>query len=69
MSQLDPGPPRLDRRYAFRGSNLWGGGVLIAIGLYFLLYNLGLLAWLKWDVVWPVVLIGLGAFIILRRWR
>ncbi len=69
MSQLDPGPPRLTRRYALRGGNLWGGGVLIVIGLYFLLYNLGLLTWLKWDLVWPVVLIGVGAFLIVRRWR
>ena len=43
--------------------------VLIAVGVYFLLLNLGLLWWLRADIFWPLVLIALGAWLILRRTR
>lgn len=43
--------------------------VLIVAGVYFLLYNVGLLYWLRFDYVWPVVLIALGIFLIYRRAR
>ena len=43
--------------------------VLIVIGVYFLLNNLGYLGWLRAEYVWPVVLIGLGVWLILRRAR
>ena len=33
--------------------------VLVVLGLYFLLNNLGLLEWLKPEIVWPIVLIAL----------
>ncbi len=54
--------------------NLWRReyfwpAVLIVLGLYFLLNNLGWLVWLRADLVWPVVLIGLGLWLILRRAR
>jgi hypothetical protein len=41
--------------------------VLIVVGLYFLLHNLGLLDWLRAEIFWPIVLIGLGVWLILRR--
>ena len=47
---------------------LWGVG-LVLIGLYYLLANLGLLPWLRGDVVWPVLLIFLGIALLLRRER
>ena len=43
--------------------------VLVALGIYFLLRNLGLLAWLNGDIVWPVLLIILGVWLIVRRTR
>jgi LiaI-LiaF-like transmembrane region len=43
--------------------------VLILLGVYFLLNNLGWLGWLRPDIVWPVVLIGLGVWLIVRRTR
>ena len=43
--------------------------VLIVLGLYFLLGNLGWLTWLRADLVWPLVLIALGLWLILRRAR
>jgi hypothetical protein len=43
--------------------------VLVVLGLYFLLRNLGVLNWLNGDLVWPVLLIILGVWLILRRTR
>jgi hypothetical protein len=43
--------------------------VLVALGLYFLLRNLGLLDWLSSDIVWPVLIIILGVWLIVRRTR
>jgi hypothetical protein len=43
--------------------------LLVVAGVYFLLYNLGLLEWLKPEIVWPVVLIALGVWLIIRRSR
>lgn len=43
--------------------------VLVVVGVYFLLSNVGLLAWLRFDIVWPVLLILLGAWLIIRRQR
>jgi hypothetical protein len=41
--------------------------VLVVLGVYFLLRNLGLIDWLNGDVVWPVLLIILGVWLIARR--
>jgi len=43
--------------------------VLVVLGVYFLLNNLGLLNWLRPEIVWPIVLIGLGVWLIVRRAR
>jgi hypothetical protein len=44
-----------------------GGLFLVGLGLIFLVMNLGWLAWFRWDVIWPVVLVALGAAILLRH--
>jgi phage shock protein C len=46
---------------------VWIGGILIVLGAYFLLDNLGVFNAFRWDLVWPVVLIALGLFFLLRR--
>jgi len=72
MSQLDPlPPPQPQRSYRWQGrsGSYWAGGLLIVAGAYFLLTNLGLLKWLSWDLVWPVVLIGIGLYLVIRRLR
>jgi phage shock protein PspC (stress-responsive transcriptional regulator) len=48
------------------GGRLMGAVLLIVLGLYFLFGNLG---WLGWADDWllPLLLIGLGAFFLLRR--
>jgi hypothetical protein len=50
-------------------SGLWTGGILILLGVIFLLGNLGLLWWWRWDVFWPLVLIAFGIWLIVRRFR
>jgi hypothetical protein len=47
------------------------GSALILFGLVLLLQNLGLpwLAWLDFDVLWPVLLIVGGAVLLLRHLR
>ena len=42
---------------------------MILIGAYYLLQNLGLLSWLKGDVLWPILLILLGVVLLIRRSR
>jgi len=43
--------------------------VLIAIGALWLLANLGAFTFINWRFAWPLVLIGLGAVLLLRRVR
>lgn len=43
--------------------------VLIVLGVYFLLNNLGFLWWLEPKIVWPVVVIALGVWLLVRRSR
>lgn len=50
----------------------WGwfwGAALVLLGVYFLLGNLGLLSWLRGDIVWPVLLILFGVALIVGRGR
>lgn len=76
MSQTDPTqlPPPLPPSGAWPArrrshSGFWGGAVLILVGSYFLLSNFGLLEWLHWDVLWPLILIVLGLYLVVRRLR
>ena len=48
---------------------LFWPGVLIVVGLYFLLRNVGLLEWLRPDIVLPILIIALGVWLIIRRTR
>jgi phage shock protein C len=65
------GPPRHRGRwgppYGNRPPGLWAGVILIVLGAYFLLTNLGVLSNLRWDLFWPAVLILLGLLLLLRR--
>ncbi|MDQ2912206.1 MAG: PspC domain-containing protein [Chloroflexota bacterium] len=45
------------------------GYLLIALGVVFLLSNVGAFRIIQWNYVWPLVLIGLGALFLLQRVR
>jgi hypothetical protein len=44
------------------------GAFLVALGLLFLLSNLGLFWWLSWGNLWPLILIAFGVAVFLGRW-
>ena len=46
---------------------LWPGGILVLLGVLFLLHNLGWLD-LSWRFVWPGTLIVVGVLLLVRRW-
>ena len=61
-------PPPADPQAAERRRAAFGY-FLIAIGLIFLLSNLGIFRIVRWDLVWPLVFIGLGALLLAQRMR
>lgn len=50
------------RRYAI-------GVLLVALGAIFMLGNLGFFRGIEWKYIWPLVVIGLGVFLIAQRTR
>jgi phage shock protein C len=53
--------------FSSRPPGLWGGIILIVVGAYFLLANLGIFNNVHWEIVLPVILIALGLLLLLRR--
>ncbi len=47
----------------------WAGAILIVLGVLFLAQNLGLLWWIQARFVWPLVLVGIGAWLLFGRVR
>jgi hypothetical protein len=45
------------------------GYLLIALGVVFLLSNVGALRFVQWQLIWPVVLIGIGVLFLVQRVR
>jgi phage shock protein PspC (stress-responsive transcriptional regulator) len=45
------------------------GYVLVALGVIFLLSNAGAFRFIQWNLVWPLVVIALGALLIIQRSR
>jgi phage shock protein C len=50
-----------------RPRGVLAGIVLIVLGAYFLVANLGLLSGFRWDIFWPLVLIAIGLLVLVRR--
>ncbi len=55
-------------------ASLVGGILFVAVGVLFLLLNLGLLPWdilrfWRWRVLWPVVVIALGVLMLVRSFK
>lgn len=64
MSPRIPTDPAEDAR-----RQQWIGYVLIVLGAIFLLGEAGVFRFVRWDVIWPLAIIGLGLFFVLRRNR
>lgn len=45
------------------------GLILVVVGLAFLLANLNFFWWFDWGVLWPLVLIVIGGWLLLGRFR
>jgi phage shock protein PspC (stress-responsive transcriptional regulator) len=45
------------------------GYLLIALGVVFLLANLGAFRIVRWDLVWPLVFVGAGVLLLAQRFR
>ncbi|MEW6045219.1 MAG: PspC domain-containing protein [Bacillota bacterium] len=43
------------------------GLILVVFGSLMLLARLGLFWWVRWDLLWPLLLVGLGMLLLLRR--
>jgi len=50
-----------------RGGTLLGAG-LVGVGILMMLDRLGVVS-LSWDALWPLALIGLGAYLVGKAWR
>ena len=53
--------------YGGQPRGFWAGVILIVLGAYFLLSNVGVLNGFRWDIFWPAVLIAIGLLILVRR--
>ncbi len=47
----------------------WLGIFLILFGIILLLENLNLIRWFDIDLLWPLIIILVGAWLLIRRWR
>ena len=45
------------------------GLILILIGVIFLLSNFGLFWWWDWETTWPVIIMGVGLFLLVGKPR
>ena len=43
------------------------GVALIVVGAVFLLKNLGIITGFAWEIVWPILVIAVGAVMIFKR--
>jgi len=58
-----PDPVAAERRRATFGY------FLVALGVVFLFANLGAFHFVRWDIVWPLVVVGAGVLLLAQRVR
>jgi hypothetical protein len=71
--ELPPAPDSARRGWSYtyrsgRGS-LWFPIALVVLGVVALLDQFSLLWWVRWEVLWPLIVIAIGVALIVRRWR
>jgi phage shock protein PspC (stress-responsive transcriptional regulator) len=47
----------------------WFGIILILLGIILLLDKLNLIKWFDKDLLWPVIIIFIGVWLLIKRWR
>ena len=62
----DSTPPTKAEASTKRNRNLIGG-LLVFIGVVFLLLQIEFFSWLKWSLIWPLVIIAAGVALIWDR--
>ncbi|WP_407356143.1 PspC domain-containing protein [Methanolobus sp. WCC5] len=62
-------PANLENKKEESKSGVWLGIGLVVLGLLLLIDRLDLFWWLSWRIMWPLLLVLLGIWIILRRGR
>lgn len=69
-----PAPPSAGPPYGWSGPGhrgrprgLWVGILLVVLGAYILVANIGLLNGFRWDIFGPIVLIAIGLLVLVRR--
>lgn len=58
-----PDPEAAERRRATFGY------FLVALGVIFLLGNIGAFRFIRWDLIWPLVLVAAGVLLLMQRMR
>lgn len=48
---------------------IWLGIILILLGIILLLDKLDLIKWFDKDLIWPVIIIFIGVWLLIKRWR
>ncbi len=61
-------PPQWAPNEPDRARNAFGY-ILIALGLVFLLGNIGVFRFVQWQLIWPLVLVAFGALLLVSRTR
>ena len=51
----------------FKNSQQLIGVIIVIIGLFFLLGKFFPLSWFRWDIFWPITLIVVGVYILIKK--
>jgi phage shock protein C len=69
LSPVAPVPPRVTDPLVVERRRNGIGLLLVAVGIVFLLGNVGAFRFVDWHYIWPLVLIALGVFLVAQRTR
>lgn len=46
---------------------MWFGVTLVVVGVIFMLDNFGFLSHQAWDIIWPLLIVIIGVYLIFKR--